>query len=80
MRELHIITSRLVTASIEKFNVNWELPAWVCVRAHAVVGIRTRFCAENKYASVDSESLRKIVMSQNSWFWGPTTITTDNPG
>jgi len=46
----------------------------VCVRARvhvcirAVVGIRTECCAENKYASVNLESLRKNIMSQNSWF------------
>jgi len=42
----------------------------MCVRVHvcvrAVVGIRTECCAENKYASVDLESLRKNILSQSS--------------
>jgi len=42
--------------------------ACVCVRVRAVVGIRKGYCAENTYASVDLESLRKNIMSQNSWF------------
>jgi len=40
----------------------------VCVCVRAVVGMRTGCCAENEYASVDLEGLRKKIMSQNSWF------------
>jgi hypothetical protein len=36
----------------------------VCVCVCAVLGIRRGCCAENKYASVDLESLRKNMMSQ----------------
>jgi len=42
----------------------------VCRCVRTVVGMRTGCCAENKYASVDFESMRKNVMFQNSWFLG----------
>jgi hypothetical protein len=52
MREWHVLTSRSVTASVEKVSVKWDVPAcvFVCVFAcvRAVVGIRTGCCAENK--------------------------------
>ena len=65
MWEWHLLKWRHVTLSVEKVSVNWD------TSAHAVVGIMTECCAENKCDSVgDLESLRKNMMSQNSWFWG----------